>query len=58
MTAFARVRPGGRPHVTPLPAAWSLGGMRFRLDRFAPSVGFVFGEPPTSSQICYAWPGR
>lgn len=58
MTAVARVRPDGRPHVTPLPAAWSLDGMRCRLDRVAPSVGFVFGELPTASQTCYAWQGR
>ncbi|MFD9290175.1 pyridoxamine 5'-phosphate oxidase family protein [Streptomyces sp. NPDC060030] len=26
---LSTVRPDGRPHVTPLPAAWSLGGMCF-----------------------------
>ncbi|MEU9663164.1 hypothetical protein [Streptomyces chartreusis] len=55
---FSTTRPGGRPHVTPLPAAWSLDGMCFGLYRVAPTVGFAFGELPTSSQTCYAWPGR
>lgn len=58
MTAVARVRPDGRPHVTPLPAAWSLGGRCFRLYGVAPTIGLVFGKLPTSSQTCYAWPGR
>lgn len=56
---LSTVRPGGRPHVTPLPAAaWSLGGMCFRLYRVASSAGFAFGKRPTSSQTCCAWPGR